>query len=153
MHRLLLTFFTCIIILYSHAQDKINYTQIRKSTIHYSCTENNIDSINLTLNQLLKIESTNISSGKDEYYYDIGLIYYIKSIIEKKPELLTASIKNFNNAILINPKNGSSYLNLSLVYYFQKKFSLANENLKKYKKYTKKKYWDRSTIKVIENSN
>lgn len=133
-----------------YAQNLIDYNQIREKVVHTSCTENSLDSVDLTLKNLLEIDTLKISDGHYRYYYDLGMCYYVKALMYEQKEFINQVITSFNKCISIDKKNGSAYNNLAIVYLQGKQFELARINLKLYKKYTRKKYWDKETIKEIE---
>ncbi|MFZ4740601.1 MAG: tetratricopeptide repeat protein [Bacteroidales bacterium] len=132
------------------AQNLIDYNQIKEKVVHTSCTENSLDSVELTLKNLLEIDTLKISDGHYQYCYDLGMTYFVKAFMYEQKEFVNQTIASFNKCISIDKKNGSAYMNLAIIYHANKQFELAKTNLKLYKKYTRKKYWDKETIKELE---
>jgi hypothetical protein len=54
--------------------------------------------------------------------------------------------------INLNKRNSAAYNNLAIAYLQKNQNDKAKEILILYKKYTKRKYWDKSLIKQIEES-
>ena len=148
--RNIIIFFSILLCETLYAQNLIDYNQIREKVVHTSCTENSLDSVELTLKNLLEIDTLKISDGHYRYYYDLGMTYCVKTLKYEQKEFLNQTIASFNKCISIDKKNGSAYMNLTIVYNANKQFELAKTNLKLYKKYTRKKYWEKETIKELE---
>lgn len=130
------------------AQNAIDYDKIRPET----CKSVDSSTIDAMIENLLKIDTSKISNGLCDYYYDLGMMYYEKSYMLGQPEFRDLCIRSFNKCLAINKKGSDAYYNLCLIYYFDKHYNKAKEYVKLYKKYTKKKYWDKTFIDMVEKS-
>lgn len=132
------------------AQESIDFLKIRKELVRTSCSEISLDTVELTLKNLLSIDSTKITEGLAQYYYDLGMTYLEKSLIHEQKEFLPQMILNFQNCISVDKKYHNAYLNLSIYYHSVKQYDLAKSYIVNYKKYCKKKYWDKDFIEMLE---
>lgn len=149
------TFFFLIIInntQIANAQNNVNYFEIKSEIKKTSCTEHTIEAVNETVKALLAIDTNAISKGLSEYYYDLGMAYYMKSEGFKETEFRELSIKYFLKCLEKDKKKSNAYLNISLIYFINNMYDKAKIYLKLYKKNTPKKYWDLETIETIEKS-
>ena len=133
------------------AQKTIDYTELSKKVIHVGCTQTNIDSVDLTLKELLEIDSTQISKGLYDYYFDLGSVYYMKSFMHKQKEFHDHVYYCNYKCISIDNKKGDAYHEIAVIAYMDKKYALATTSIRLYKKYTEKEYWDKDLISFIEN--
>jgi len=134
------------------AQDKINYLSIRDSQKIFTCSKNDLESVNLSIKNLLALDTSHITKGLPDYFYDLGMAYYIKSEMHGESEFSKSSINAFERCIEKDKKKGNAYHNLSLIYHFHQAYPKAKEYLKLYKKYTPKKYWDTEFIDMVNKS-
>jgi hypothetical protein len=134
------------------AQEGIDYLKIRNSLVRTTCSAINQDTTELTYQNLMSIDSTKITNGLADYYYDLGMTYYEKTYFFEQKEFIPAMISSFENCIITDIKQSSAYWNLALHYSLNKQYELASAYLEKYKKYCKKKYWDKDQIELIEKS-
>lgn len=132
------------------AQESIDYLKIRNELVRTSCTEISLDTVELTLKNLLSIDSTKITEGLAHFYYDLGMTYLEKSLIHEQKEFLPQMILNFQNCISVDKKYHNAYLNLSIYYHSKEQYDLAKSYIVNYKKYCKKKYWDKEYIEMLE---
>ena len=133
------------------AQDSIVYSEIRKETVEWSCTKFDKNSVNLTLKNLLAVDTLKITKGLWNYYYDLGMTYYMKAGLYEQNEWHYLAISSFKKCIPIDKKSGDAYHNIAFCYYFTGDIKNAKIFLKLYKKYTKKEYWDNDFIERVEN--
>ncbi|MBP7103209.1 MAG: hypothetical protein KBA86_08165 [Bacteroidales bacterium] len=115
-----------------------------------SCTRVDTLSVNMTLKNLLAMDTLKITNGLSDYYYDLGMNYYMKAILYKQNNWFDLSIASFNKCISIDSTRGDCYYNISLIYYFLKNISKAKSYLVLYKKYTPEAYWDKEFIDIID---
>jgi tetratricopeptide (TPR) repeat protein len=134
------------------AQEGIDYLKIRNSLVRTTCSAINEDTTELTYQNLMSIDSTKITNGLADYYYDLGMTYYEKAYFFEQKEFFPLVIASFENCILIDKKRSLAYWNLALHYSLNKQYELASAYLEKYKKYCKKKYWDKDQNELIEKS-
>jgi hypothetical protein len=113
--------------------------------------QTNVDS---TFANLLKLDTNKIKNGLEEYYYDLAMMYLFKGAFyeEKIDEFGNEAIKYNIRCINLNKRNSAAYNNLAIAYLQKNQNDKAKEILILYKKYTKRKYWDKSLIKQIEES-
>lgn len=147
-------FFSSLLIVSSaiYAQGTIDYNKIRNQTVLHSCTITNSDTVELTLKNLLALDTLLIKKGLDNYFYDLGMTYYIKGYMGLQKEYKNLAITTFRKCTIINSKRGDAYYNLSLIYLIEKNYSQAKVMLILYKKHTRKKFWDKDLIDLIEKS-
>ena len=76
------------------------------------------------------------------------MYYGIFGITEGKfhPEAFTS----MKHCVELDKKNGNAYLNLSIMYYFEKDIPKAKEYARLHKKHTRKKYRDNDYLVRIE---
>ena len=134
------------------AQEQINYLELRDSQKSFTCSKNDIESVDISLKNLLSLDTTKISIGLSDYFYDLGMAYYIKSEMYGESEFRSSSIQSFESCIKKDKKRGSAYHNLSIIYFLHQDNSKAKEYIKLYKKHTPKKYWDREFIEMVEKA-
>ena len=132
------------------AQGQVNYADIKAQHKHFKCDDTNLDSVNLTLEHLLAIDTLTLASGLDDYYYDLGMAYYVKSEMHQQAEYRDLAIAAFHHCVRVNEERGSAYYNLSVIYALHHQLDEAKWYLALYKKHTKKKYWDKGFIAHIE---
>jgi tetratricopeptide (TPR) repeat protein len=141
--------FSCQI---AKTQDQRNYTEIKESQKKFTCSKNDLESVNITLKNLLELDTSKISIGLSDYFYDLGMAYYIKSEMYGESQFRPYSIKAFESCIKKDKKRGNAYHNLSVIYYLYQAYPKAKEYLKLYKKHTPKKYWDRELIEMVNKA-
>ena len=143
-----------VIMLKVNSQETIDYIKIKKSINGISCMNVNQTNVDSTFANLLKLDTNKIKNGLEEYYYDLAMMYNFKGAYhkEKREEYRNEAIKYNIRCLNLNKKNSGAYNNLALVYLDKKQNDKAKEILILYKKYTKRKYWDMSLIKQIEES-
>ncbi len=132
-----------------HAQQKVNYIEIRKDLVKSTCTTTDAEINKQDLANLLALDITNISKGLSEYYYDLGMLYYA-CFGNKEGQIHLHAYACMKRCVELDKKNGSAYLNLSIMYYFDKNMPLAKEYALLHKKYTRKKYRDNEFLSRIE---
>lgn len=133
-----------------HAQQKVNYLEIRKDLVKSTCTTTDAEINKQDLANLLAIDTTIIGSGLSQYYYDLGMLYYsIFGLSEGQfhPQAYVC----MKRCVELDKKNGNAYLNLSIMYYFEKNIFLAKEYAQLHKKYTRKRDRDHFHLKHIES--
>lgn len=137
-----------------NSQETIDYIKIKKSINGISCMNANQTNVDSTFANLLKLDTNKIKNGLEEYYYDLAMMYFFKVAYceEKLEEFGNEAIKYNIRCINLNKKNSAAYNNLALVYLHKNQNDKAKEILILYKKYTKRKYWDKSLIEQIEES-
>lgn len=133
------------------AQKTIDYNEISKDLFLVGCTNTSLDYVDLTLKNLLTIDSTKISKGLYDYYFDLGSAYYMKSFMHKQNEFHDHVYYCNYKCISIDNKRGDAYHEIAVVAYLDKKYMLASTSLLLYKKCTDKKYWDKDLITLIES--
>jgi tetratricopeptide (TPR) repeat protein len=148
--RLPLIFLLIALSQFAWTQNQVAYADIKAQHKHFKCDDTNLDSVNLTLEHLLAIDTLTLASGLDDYYYDLGMTYYVKSEMHQQAEYRDLAIAAFNDCVKVNQERGSAYYNLSLMYALHHQLDEAKLYLDLYKKYTKKKYWDKGFIARIE---
>ncbi len=131
-------------------QDSIDYFKIRNEKVSTSCTKVDTFSVNMTLKNLLSMDTLKITNGLCDYYYDLGMNYYLKAALYKQDNWFYLAIASFNKCISIDSTRGDCYHNISLIYYFLKDIGKAKSYLVLYKKYTAEPYWDKEFIDRIE---
>lgn len=134
----------------STGQQNTNYLEIRSSLVKTTCGQNHIDSIMLTHNNLSSLDTTVITKGKDAYYYDCAMSYFDMYLYYDNESYMQHTVKNLYHCLYFNKKHSNAHINLSIYYYVSKEIDLAKYHIKKYKKYTPKKYWDTEQINSIE---
>jgi len=150
--RIILTIFLLVLLIsFSTAQNTIDYIKIKKETSTTSCVQHDTNSVNLSIKNLLAIDTLKITNGLLEYRYDLGMNYYLKAALYKQNEWFYLAISNFKKCIAIDKKYGPAYYNIALIYRFLGDNANAKVYLNLYKKYTKKKYWDKDFISRVEN--
>lgn len=141
--------FSCQIV---KTQDQINYLEIKESQKKFTCSKNDLESVNTTLKNLLELDTSKISIGLSDYFYDLGMAYYIKSEMYGESQFRPSSIKAFESCIKKDKTRGNAYHNLSIIYYLHQDYPKAKEYLKLYKKHTPKKYWDKEFIEMVNKA-
>ena len=136
--------------LFTKNANSIDYLKLQNKAIHTSCQEFSLDSIELTLKQLLAIDSTQIENGLYEYYSDLSMVYYMKSKMYKQNEFENLNYFMIYKCISVDRKRGEAYHALTNNAYIDKRYCLAKNSLILYKRYTEKKYWNMNLITMIE---
>jgi tetratricopeptide (TPR) repeat protein len=154
MKNSILILFIVLIGINVKSQETIDYIKLKKDIYGVSCMNVNKTNVDSTLVNLLKIDTTRITKGLEEYYYDLALMYNFKGVYykEKRISYFTEAIKYNLRCINLNKKNTAAYNNLALLYLDTKQIDKAKEILNLYKKYTRHKYWDKTLIKQIEEA-
>lgn len=134
------------------AQEGIDYLQTRNNLVRTTCSAINQDTTELTFQNLMTIDSAKITNGLGDYYYDLGMTYFDKAYFFDQKEFIPLMISSFENCIITDKKRSLAYWNLAIHYSGNKQYELASAYLEKYKKYCKKKYWDKDQIALIEKS-
>jgi hypothetical protein len=132
------------------AQQKIDYLQIRNDIVKSTCTTKDPEIYKQDLANLLALDTTTIGKGLSAYYYDLGMIYYGMFGFEEgkfHPEAFTC----MRRCVELDKKNGAAYLNLSIMFYFEKDSAKAKEYAHLHKKHTRKKYRDNDYLVRIES--
>jgi tetratricopeptide (TPR) repeat protein len=142
--------FILIISSWTIAQDSIDYAKIIKETVGFSCVKYDTASVNLTLKNLLAIDTLKISKGLFEYRNDLGMAYYMKAALYKQNKWFYLAISNYQKCISIDRTNGSPYYSIALIYHFLGDIKNAKIFLELYKKYTPETQWDNKFIDKIE---
>jgi tetratricopeptide (TPR) repeat protein len=132
------------------AQDSIDYIKIKKETSGLSCTNYDTTLVNQSIKNLLALDTLKISNGLIEYYYDLGMSFYLKAALYKQNELFYQSISCFQKCITIDSTYGDAYHNIALMHYYLKDYEKAKTYIDLYKKYTPEKYRDNNLIGNIE---
>ena len=132
------------------SQNSIDYQSIRNDKVHNTCVKPTLEGADLTIKDLSAIDTSKIIKGLYEYWFDMGMSYYMKALMFKQDEFRYKDIECFNKCVRINKKNSDAYRNLANCYYFYKKYDLVKVNLELYKKYCGKKYLDKGFIAQME---
>lgn len=144
--KLLIVIISLISSNHLHAQKWIDYLKIRE----ISCSNNDSISMNQSLENLLKIDATTIKKGLDQYYYDLGMVYYSKVYLFKEKEFIAKAISCFENCFRNDKKKWEAYKNLVIIYCYENNIEMAKKYILLYKKYCKKENWDNQLIQIIE---
>lgn len=136
---------------FANAQDHINYLSLKQSQKVYSCTKHDIESVNITIRNLQSLDTSAIVIGLSDYFYDLGMAYFIKEGLIKQKGSYEQAIIHFERSLQLDKKRGAAYNNLAIIYYFRDEFDKAKTQIKLYKKFTPKKYRDKEIIDLIEN--
>jgi hypothetical protein len=98
-----------------NAQDKINYLEFRDSQKSFTCSKNDLESVNISLKNLLSLDTSVITTGLADYFYDLGMAYYVKSEMYSESHFRPSCIQSFESCIKKDKKRGSAYHNLSVI--------------------------------------
>lgn len=149
-----LTLFCIIIIsLLTACKNDIDYDKIRPEIIKFSCQQFSSSTVNSTLKNLLEIDTSRISNGLYSYYYDLGMTYQGKAIVEGQKAYNELAISCYKKCVTIDKNKGDAYHNLCIIYFLNQQHDMAKKYVVPYKKYTEKKSWDTTLIHMVENNN
>jgi len=149
-HTLLTLTFLLLIFIPTHGQQTFNYLEIRKDLVKSTCTTNDVEINKQDLANLMALDTSTIGKGLSEYYYDLGMLYYNTFGFEEgkfHPEAFTC----MRRCVELDKKNGAAYLNLSIMFYFEKDIAKAKEYADLHKKHTRKKYRDNDYLVRIDS--
>jgi lipoprotein NlpI len=132
------------------AQQKIDYLEVRKDLVKSTCTTTDAEIYKQDLANLLALDTATINKGLSEYFYDLGMLYYAH-FGNNEGKFHPEAFACMKRCVELDKKNGSAYLNLSIMYYFTKNIPLAKEYAQFHKKYTRKKYRDNDFLARIES--
>jgi hypothetical protein len=128
---------------------KINYLEIRDSLKGTSCANYDSSSIFQERERLQLFDTNRIDSNIYLYYSDIGMNYYKSYLVFKDSLNLELAIKNFKKSLFHRPENSIVLWNLSFSYFFLSNCELSQKSIKRYKKTTPRKYWDKKQMKYL----
>lgn len=94
------------------AQNTINYLEDRKNKMLASCTVNDLISVEHDLSYLLGIDPDKISTGLYDYYYDLRMIYYVKTFMYKQSKFEDDFYHSYFACIRIDSKRDEAYHSL-----------------------------------------
>lgn len=133
------------------AQQSIDHLAEQSKNVRYSCEISNPDSVDASIQNLLRIDPSQISNGLYDYYFDLGMAYYTKSFMFKQVEYKPNAYDCFLKCVQIDQTRGDAYHNLLVMYYIDKQIDKAKALLDPYKRYAPLRYRDRKLIRRIKN--
>ncbi len=128
---------------------KQDYKIIRDSLTTLSCTP--VDSLTLyqTIARLEAFDTNTISQHIELYYKDLGWCYYRLQMKTKDPKYFEMAINSFEKALYHKPDYSTVLWDNSFCYYFLGNCEKGKMYMDRYKKATRRKYWNREQIQRI----
>jgi hypothetical protein len=109
-----------------------------------------VDSLTL-VNTRIKLETydtNSVSSNIDMYYHDLGWCYYRFYLMTLDTSYIRMASVSYDKALAHNPKYAVVLWDKSFIsYFFYKDCKKGKYYMDRYKKLTRKKYWDREQMK------
>lgn len=123
---------------------------LKDSLSQLSCTV--MDSMTLieTRKNLESFDTSLIASNIDMYYNDLGWCYYMLYPCTKDTAYIRKSSLAYDKALYHNPNNSKALWQKSFYnYFFYKDCIKGKYFMDRYKKSTRKKYWNKEQIRLL----
>lgn len=134
----------------SSGQQK-NYLKVRDSLYSVTCGQVNSSDVFQSMRRLEAYDTLLIKRYMDQYYIDLGTIYWLASNGQDN-NYLQKSIRSNHKALYHNPQNPTAYWNLAFAYSIIQDCGKVKSCLSSYKSNLSKKWWtdtDEQQEKVV----
>lgn len=149
--KIILTSIVLLSVSWVKSQDTIDYNEISKDIVLYSCENVNLETAETSYNNLTELDTNKITAGLSRYYSDLGMTLYLLYGHKGEKHYLNDAIENYKKSIQKEKKNGEAYHQLAFIYFYMKKDTInAKKYISLYKKYTKEEIQNMELIEKIE---
>ncbi len=127
-----------------------DYEEIRDTVFKITCGK--VDSMQ-AVNRRISLENfdtNSVTSNIKLYYSDLGWTYYLLCLHTEDTAFIRPACRAYTKALYHDPKYSAALYHLSFFnYYFYKDCIKGKYYMDRYKKATRKKYWQNEQIKSL----
>lgn len=128
----------------------LDYKSIRDSLTKLSCGKMDSSTVFNTKIKLETFDTALISSNIAMYYHDLGWCYYRIYGYTKDTSFIAMMSASYDKALSHNPNYGSVLWDKSFIhYFFYNDCQKGKYYMDRYKKVTRKKYWNHEQMKLF----
>lgn len=129
---------------------KMDYKMWKDSLTQLSCIVMDSMTVIETRKNLESFDTSLIESNIDMYYHDLGWCYYMLYFHTKDTAYIRMASLTYDKALYHNPNNSKALWEKSFYnYFFYKDCIKGKYFMDRYKKSTRKKYWNKEQIRLL----
>ena len=133
---------------FSYSQN-LDYKLFRKGLTKLSCMPADSFSVVQACSELLSIDTSLFDKNLNLYYSDLGWSYYRLFLHTQDTTHIKSAIDYCLMSDYHKPGVSTTYWQLAFLYYLTKDCLKGRHYLEKYKRVTKKTYWQREQMKLM----